>query len=93
MLVSIVIVPIALPVSLTSFESLFMIERSAVPACEDLMPELPIKPIASAVSSAENPKAPATGAQYLKVSGQPHEKNKEYVIIDQKELVNDEKVF
>ena len=32
------------------------------------MPALAIRPIASAVSSAENPKAPAIGAQYLKVS-------------------------
>ena len=33
-----------------------------------MIPALAIRPIASAVSSAENPNAPAIGAQYLKVS-------------------------
>ena len=32
------------------------------------MPAFAMSPIASAVSSAENPRAPATGAAYLKVS-------------------------
>ena len=32
------------------------------------MPAFAIRPMASAVSSAENPNAPAIGAQYLKVS-------------------------
>ena len=68
MVVFIVIEPKALPVSLTSFDRLFIIERKAVPACDDLIPALPIRPIASAVSSAENPNAPAIGAQYLNVS-------------------------
>lgn len=47
---------------------LFMMVRREVPACEDLMPAFAIRPMASAVSSAENPSAPAIGAQYLKVS-------------------------
>mgnify|MGYP006922398143 CR=1 FL=1 len=49
----------------------FLALMNAAPAdiaCEDLMPALPIRPIASAVSSAEKPSAPAMGAQYLKVS-------------------------
>ena len=45
-----------------------MTVRSEVPAWEPLMPLFAISPIASAVSSAENPSAPAIGAQYLNVS-------------------------
>ena len=37
-------------------------DRKEVPACEPLIPAFAIKPIAVAVSSAEYPKAPATGA-------------------------------
>ena len=68
LVVAIVTSPILEPQIFTSPERLLMMVRSAVPACVDLMPALPINPIASAVSSAENPKAPAMGAQYLKVS-------------------------
>ena len=45
-----------------------MMVRSAVPAWVDLIPAFAIRPMASAVSSAENPSAPAMGAQYLNVS-------------------------
>ena len=45
-----------------------MMVRRDVPACEDLIPALAIRPIISAVSSAVYPRAPAIGAQYLKVS-------------------------
>ncbi len=45
-----------------------MMVRREVLACEDLMPAFAIRPMTSAVSSAENPSAPAIGAQYLKVS-------------------------
>ena len=51
-----------------SLERLFMTVRSEVPACVPLMPLFAMSPIACAVSSAENPSAPAIGAQYLKVS-------------------------
>ena len=47
---------------------LVKIERRAVPACVALIPELAIRPIAVAQSSAENPREPATGATYLNVS-------------------------
>ena len=47
---------------------LFMMVRSEVPAWEDLMPALAIRPIASDVSSTEKPSAPAMGATYLNVS-------------------------
>ena len=50
------------------FARLVMAERSAVPACEDLIPAFAIKPMAMAESSAEYPKEPSTGAAYLKVS-------------------------
>ena len=60
--------PMFLPLIVKSFERLFMMVRRAVPACVDLIPAFAIKPMASAVSSAENPSAPAIGAQYLKVS-------------------------
>ncbi|GFI47770.1 hypothetical protein IMSAGC019_03096 [Lachnospiraceae bacterium] len=43
-------------------------DRKEVPACDPLIPAFAIKPIAVAVSSAEYPKAPATGATYLNVS-------------------------
>ena len=68
LVVAMVTSPMFEPQIFTSPERLLMMVRSAVPACVDLMPALPISPIASAVSSAENPKAPAMGAQYLKVS-------------------------
>lgn len=54
--------------SFTSPVRLFMMVRREVSACEDLMPAFAIRPMASAVSSAENPSALAIGAQYLKVS-------------------------
>ena len=60
--------PSALPESFTSPVRLFMMVRRAVPAWLPLIPLLAMRPIASAVSSAEKPKAPAIGAQYLKVS-------------------------
>ena len=60
--------PRASPDSSSSPWSLVMIVRRDVPAWEDLIPALAIRPIASAVSSAEYPRAPAIGAQYLKVS-------------------------
>ena len=66
--VAIVTSPKALPESLTSPVRLFMMVRSAVPAWLPLIPAFAMRPIASAVSSAEKPKAPAIGAQYLKVS-------------------------
>ena len=50
------------------FARLVMAERSAVPACEDLIPAFAISPMAMAESSAEYPKEPSTGAAYLKVS-------------------------
>ena len=56
------------PAKVTSPVRLVSMVRIAVPAWEDLIPAFAIRPIASAVSSAENPSAPATGAQYLKVS-------------------------
>jgi len=68
LVVAISISPKASPQNFTSPASAFIIERSAVPACEPLIPLFAMRPIASAVSSQENPKAPATGAQYLKVS-------------------------
>ncbi len=40
-------------------------ERMEVPDCVDLIPAFAIKPNALAVSSQENPKAPAIEAQYL----------------------------
>ena len=42
-----------------------MMERMDVPDCVDLIPAFAISPSASAVSSQENPNAPAIGAQYL----------------------------
>ena len=68
LVVLISISPKAAPVNFTSPARLFIMVRMAVPACVDLIPALAIRPIASAVSSAENPSAPAMGAQYLKVS-------------------------
>ena len=68
LVVWIVTSPKALPLSLISPVRLFIMERSDVPACEDLIPAFAISPIASAVSSAEKPSAPAIGAQYLNVS-------------------------
>ena len=68
LLVAIVTSPMFLPTKVTSPARLFMMERSEVPACEALMPLFAIRPMASAVSSAENPSAPAIGAQYLNVS-------------------------
>ena len=47
---------------------LVMILLSEVPAWLALIPELAIRPIAVAQSSAEKPSAPATGATYLNVS-------------------------
>ena len=66
--VAMVTSPIAAPDSFTSPVRLVMMERMEVPAWEALIPALPIRPMASAVSSTENPKVPATGAQYLNVS-------------------------
>ena len=63
--VAMVISPNALPDSLTSFVSVFIRERSEVPAELALIPEFAISPSASVVSSTEKPNAPATGAAYL----------------------------
>ena len=60
--------PMESPQIFTSPAKVFIMVRRAVPACVDLIPEFAIKPIACAVSSQEKPSAPATGAQYLKVS-------------------------
>ena len=60
--------PKASPTNFTSPVRFVIMERMAVPAWEDLMPAFAIRPMASAVSSAVNPNAPATGAQYLNVS-------------------------
>ena len=60
--------PKASPTNFTSPVRFVIMERMAVPAWEDLMPAFAIRPMASAVSSAVNPSAPATGAQYLNVS-------------------------
>lgn len=49
----------------TSPERTVIMERMEVPDCVDLIPAFAIKPNALAVSSQENPKAPAIGAQYL----------------------------
>ena len=68
LVVRISISPKAAPVNLTSPARLFIMVRIAVPACVDLIPAFAIRPIASAVSSAEKPNAPAMGAQYLNVS-------------------------
>ena len=68
MVVAMVTSPRAEPVIFTSPARLFMIVRSAVPAWEPLIPAFAIRPMAWAVSSAEKPKAPAIGAQYLNVS-------------------------
>ena len=68
LLVAIVTSPMFLPTKVTSPERLFMMVRREVPACEALIPLFAIRPMASAVSSAENPSAPAIGAQYLNVS-------------------------
>ena len=59
---------IALWTSFVGFVSLLIMERRAVPALEPFIPALAMRPIASAVSSAVYPKAPATGATYLNVS-------------------------
>ena len=66
--VAILTSPRCLPVSSMSPCKLVMIVRRDVPAWLLLMPAFAISPIASAVSSAEYPRAPAIGAQYLKVS-------------------------
>ena len=68
LVVAMVTSPIAAPDSFTSPVRFVMMERMEVPAWEALIPAFPIRPIASAVSSTENPSAPATGAQYLNVS-------------------------
>ena len=68
LVVAMVTSPIATPDSFTSPVRFVMMERMEVPAWEALIPAFPISPIASAVSSTENPSAPATGAQYLNVS-------------------------
>ena len=68
LVVWIVTFPSSLPDSLSSPCSCVMMVRRDVPAWLPLMPALAIRPIASAVSSAEYPSAPAIGAQYLKVS-------------------------
>ena len=60
--------PNASPTKVTSPVRLVSMVLMAVPAWEDLIPAFAISPMASAVSSAVNPKAPATGAQYLNVS-------------------------
>ena len=60
--------PMDFPEMVKSLLRLVMTVRRAVPACVDLIPEFAIRPMASAVSSALKPKAPAIGAQYLKVS-------------------------
>ena len=60
--------PMDSPVISKSLDSELKMVRSAVPACVDLMPAFDIRPTASAASSTLKPKAPATGAQYLKVS-------------------------
>ena len=52
LVVAMVTSPMALPEIFTSPVRLFMMVRSAVPACVDLIPALAIRPIASAVSSA-----------------------------------------
>ena len=68
LLVAIVTSPMFLPANVTSPAKLFMMDRSEVPACDALIPEFAIRPMASAVSSALKPSAPAIGAQYLNVS-------------------------
>ena len=68
LLVAIVTSPMFLPTKVTSPARLFIMERREVPACEALIPLFAMRPMASAVSSAENPNAPAIGAQYLNVS-------------------------
>ena len=68
LVVAMVTSPMALPEIFTSPARLFMMVRRAVPAWLPLIPAFAIRPIASAVSSAEKPRAPAIGAQYLKVS-------------------------
>ena len=68
LLVAISISPKEEEQNLTSPDNAVIIERMEVPDCVDLMPAFAIKPNASAVSSQENPKAPAIGAQYLKDS-------------------------
>ena len=60
--------PIFFPAIFTSPARLFMMVRRDVPAWLPLIPAFAIRPIASAVSSAEKPSAPAIGAAYLKVS-------------------------
>ena len=60
--------PIFSPQILTSPERFVIMVRREVPAWVDLIPAFAIRPMASAVSSTEKPKAPAIGAQYLKVS-------------------------
>ena len=66
--VAISISPKAAEQNFTSPERAVIMERMEVPDCVDLIPAFAIKPKASAVSSQENPKAPAIGAQYLKDS-------------------------
>ena len=59
---------IAWPDSFVGFTNLVNNPLKAVPAWLPFIPALAIKPIATAVSSIEYPKEPATGATYLNVS-------------------------
>ena len=59
---------IAVADSFVGFASLVRNPRIAVPAWDPLIPALAMSPVATATSSIENPKAPATGAAYLNVS-------------------------
>ena len=68
LLVAIVTSPILAPQIFTSPDKLAIMVLREVPACVLLIPAFAIRPMASAVSSTENPKEPAIGAQYLKVS-------------------------
>ena len=63
-----VIVPSFSPETTSSPFNFVMMVRREVPAWDALIPELAIKPMASAVSSTLYPIAPAIGAAYLKVS-------------------------
>ena len=58
----------AVPTSLDGFDRFVSTVLSAVPPWLALIPLLAIRPRATAVSSAEKPRAPATGATYLKDS-------------------------
>ena len=68
LVVWIVTSPRLAPQIFTSPARLFMMVRRDVPAWLPLIPAFAMRPIASAVSSTEKPKAPAIGAAYLKVS-------------------------